>query len=143
MIQLSKIVVSQQLLKMCTVFQVCLQNHLKQGFFLKQYAQRLIFVLVQSLRQKKLTIVYFHSAFSFQSAFNFHGSFILFMTLYFSCIAPFCSCIALYSNFLCESALVYFLQLESARYFTFLPNCHAAIISICEALYLLISERDF
>jgi hypothetical protein len=28
---------------------------------------------------------------------------------YFSCIAPFHSCIALFSNSLCESALVYFL----------------------------------
>jgi hypothetical protein len=51
---------------------------------------------------------------------------------YFFCIAPFCSCIALYSDSLGESA----------RYFTFLPNCHVAIISIswCEVLYLLISE---
>jgi hypothetical protein len=36
--------------------------------------------------------------------------------------------------------LYIFSNCESARYFTFLPNCHVAIISIswCEVLYLLI-----
>ncbi len=68
--------------------------------------------------------------------FSFHGAFILFRALYFSCLAPFCSCIALYSDF-CVSQRLYISPIVSQlRYFTFLPNCHAAIISIswCEAL---------
>ena len=95
-------------------------------------------------------IMFFKELFSFHSAliimalyFSFHGAFILFRALYFSCIAPFCSCIALYSVFCVSQHLYIFSNCESERYFTFLPNCHAAIISISwwEALISwLISE---
>jgi hypothetical protein len=72
----------------------------------------------------------------FRALYFIHGAFILFRALYFSCIAPFCSCIALYSDFCVSQHLYIFSNCESERYFTFLPNWHAAIISIswCEAL---------
>ena len=75
---------------------------------------------------------------AFKALYFIQGAFILFRALYSSCIAPFYSCIALYSVFCVSQHLYIFSNCESARYFTFLPNCHVAIISIswCEALSL-------
>ncbi len=86
-----------------------------------------------------------------QGALFIHGAFILFRALLFFLYSAFqflhSAFLFLHSalfRFLCESALVYFLQLwVSCAIFTFLPNCHAAIISIswCEALISwLVSE---
>jgi hypothetical protein len=86
----------------------------KVGLFFKKVCIALKYCSCSKFETRKLVIVNFHSAFSF------HGAFILFMALYFSCIAPFCSCIALYSNFLSVSQhLCIFSNCESARYFTF------------------------
>ena len=92
----------------------------------------------------------FQGASSFHSALFPSGRFISFMALYFSCIAPFnsciapfCSCIALYSDSVWVSTCISAPIVSQLRYFTFLPNCHAAIISIswCEALISwLVSE---
>ena len=69
----------------------------------------------------------FQGAFSLQGALFYsgrfyfiQGAFILFRALYSSCIAPFYSCIALYSIVLCESALVYFFWLWVSALFYFL-----------------------
>ena len=63
------------------------------------------YYLCSQFGARKSTIVNFIALSAFMALLFYSGSFI------FSCIAPFCSCIALYSDFLCESALVYFLQL--------------------------------
>jgi hypothetical protein len=74
---------------------------------------------------------------AFRALYFIQGAFILLRALlfclerfYFSCIAPFYSCIALYSVFCVSQHLYIISNCESERYFTFLPNCHAAIISI-------------
>ena len=75
-------------------------------------------------------IMFFKELLAFRALYFIQGAFILFRALYFSCIAPFCSCIALYLIFCVSQHLLIFSNCESARYFTFLPNCHVAILSV-------------
>ncbi len=55
----------------------------------------------------------------YHSAFTYHSAFILFRALYFSCIAPFCSCLALYSDFCVSQHMYIFSNCESAALFHF------------------------
>jgi hypothetical protein len=80
----------------------------KVGIFLKQVYIALNYC---SYSGRKLAIVYFHSAFSFQSTFSFHGAFIFIHgALFFLHSAFLFLHSALFKFSKCESALVYFLQ---------------------------------
>jgi hypothetical protein len=64
---------------MCTVIQVCLQNHLKKGFFLSNMQKRITIIHYAKFHCSKMKIgtsynswalVYFHSAFLFSKCFH-------------------------------------------------------------------------
>ena len=72
----------------------------------------------------------------------FSGRFYFIQGALFSCIAPFCSCIALYSVFCVSQHLYIFSNCESARYFIYSGT---AIISTlkCEALISWLMSEIF
>jgi hypothetical protein len=91
----------------CTVVQVCLQNHLKKGFFLSNMHKRIIIVqYAEFLKEKGHLENWLHYFSKCESAPHYFSK---------------CESAPHYFS-KCESALHYFSRCESARYLILFSN---------------------